>query len=375
MDDEFGAIHEELRSVARGLLGKGDHETAVDWSQIARSGWLGLEAPAEIDGAEATFAEAAVLLEEVGRAAARSAFPAVAALGLGALAMTEPGALRDRLFREAVAGDTVPVAVLSGEWGRAPVGGGFDAERAAAPTDRGEKDFRLADEAGSLSLSGSTEFVPDALAADRLLVPARDPDGTIVLAVVDPGAEGLAVTEQPVVDATRGFGRVAAHGVAVEPDAVLRFSGDAAAALRRLHDRAAVAIACDSLGLGAAMLDATVEYVRVREQFGRQVGSFQAVKHACADMLVQVTVARRLVDAAVRAQVEHAPDAPVAASMAKAFTTDIAVQVAGKAMQLHGGIGYTWESGIHVYLKRATLNRSLFGTPAYHRARLATRYR
>jgi alkylation response protein AidB-like acyl-CoA dehydrogenase len=156
---------------------------------------------------------------------------------------------------------------------------------------------------------------------------------------------------------------------------VWRFAGDPRAAARRLHDRAAVAVACDSLGLGEAMLAATVGYVRVREQFGRPIGSFQAVKHACADMLVRIRVSRQLVTAAVTALESDAADASTAASMAKAYACETAVEVAAKAMQLHGGIGYTWESGIHAYVKRAALNRSLSGAPSAHRKRLAARYR
>jgi alkylation response protein AidB-like acyl-CoA dehydrogenase len=117
-----------------------------------------------------------------------------------------------------------------------------------------------------------------------------------------------------------------------------------------------------------------VSYVKVRHQFGRPIGSFQAVKHACADMLVHVSVSRQLVRAAVHAVVERRDDVTVAASMAKSYVCASAVAIAGKAMQLHGGIGYTWESGIHVYLKRAALNRSLFGSPAVHRRELAKRY-
>ena len=107
----------------------------------------------------------------------------------------------------------------------------------------------------------------------------------------------------------------------------------------------------------------------MRHQFGRPIGSFQAVKHACADMLVSIAVSRQLVGAAVEAVAEERPDAGVAAAMAKSYACGAAVDVVGKAMQLHGGIGYTWESGIHVYLKRAALNRSLFGSPAAHRKR------
>ncbi|WP_268788252.1 acyl-CoA dehydrogenase family protein, partial [Mycolicibacterium fortuitum] len=125
----------------------------------------------------------------------------------------------------------------------------------------------------------------------------------------------------------------------------------------------------DSIGVAQAMLDTTVSYAGVRQQFGRPIGSFQAVKHACADMLLTISVARQLVSASVRK-----PE-PRAVSMAKSYATETAVAVAGKAMQLHGGIGYTWESGLHVYLKRAALNRSLYGSPAEHRARIAQRYR
>lgn len=354
---DFDEIHDELRAVARGLLAKTGHETTADWSAIAGAGWLGLEAPDEFDGAGATFAEVAVLLEEVGRAAARTAFPSVAVLGIGALGLLAASPKRDSLFRECVAGHAVPVVVLPGTWG---------------PVDAV---FSLAEEADGYLLCGTAEFVWDATAGHCLLIPARAADGAVVIAVVEGGAAGLAVEAQPVVDATRVFGRVVADRVVVAPGAVLRFAGDGAAGLRRLYDRAGIATACDSLGLSAAMLDATVDYVRVREQFGRPVGSFQAVQHACADMLVQVSVARQLVRAAVRAEAARSADASVAASMAKAYATEAAVRVAGKAMQLHGGIGYTWESGIHVHLKRATLNRSLFGAPAAHRARLARRFR
>jgi alkylation response protein AidB-like acyl-CoA dehydrogenase len=152
-----------------------------------------------------------------------------------------------------------------------------------------------------------------------------------------------------------------------------RFDGDPAVQVRRLADRAAVAVACDSLGLADAMLAATVSYAKVRTQFGRPIGSFQAVKHACADMLVRVCVARQLVTAAVEA-LSDTGDGSAAASMAKSYACAAAVDVAGKAMQLHGGIGYTWESGIHTYLKRAAFNRSLFGSPSAHRRRLGRRY-
>ncbi len=204
-----------------------------------------------------------------------------------------------------------------------------------------------------------------------MLLPARDADRVAVLVDVAADAPGLTITEQPVLDETRRLATVTAEGVEIGEDAVWRFDGDPDAAIHALTERAALAVACDSLGVAQAMLDTTVSYARVRQQFGRPIGSFQAVKHACADMLVTISVARQLVTAAVAAD----SDAVAPISMAKAYATETAVDVAGKAVQLHGGIGYTWESGVHVYLKRAALNRSLFGSPAEHRARISARYR
>jgi alkylation response protein AidB-like acyl-CoA dehydrogenase len=206
-----------------------------------------------------------------------------------------------------------------------------------------------------------------------LLLLANAADAPVIVDVATQSA-GLSVTSQPVVDETRRLSEVVADGVMVDKSSVLAFDDDPEARVRRLLDRAAVAVACDSLGLAEAMLSATVSYAGVRHQFGRPIGSFQAVKHACADMLVQISVARQLIRAAVDALADDCADATAAASMAKSYATAAAVGIAGKAMQLHGGIGYTWESGVHVYLKRAALNRSLFGSPAVHRKRLAQRY-
>jgi alkylation response protein AidB-like acyl-CoA dehydrogenase len=167
---------------------------------------------------------------------------------------------------------------------------------------------------------------------------------------------------------------VSADDVGVAESSVWPFDGDPGLHVQRLLDRAAVAVACDSLGVAEAMLSATVSYAGVRHQFGRPIGSFQAVKHACADMLVRISVARQLVRTAVDAVAERRSEVSTTAAMAKSYACGAAVEIAGKAMQLHGGIGYTWESGIHAYLKRAALNRSLFGSPAAHRKRLAQRY-
>ncbi|OBG85235.1 acyl-CoA dehydrogenase [Mycobacterium sp. E136] len=314
---DFTEFHDELRSVAGDLLAK---DRSVEWSTLVDTGWVGLEVPEQFGGAGASFAEAAVVCEEIGRAASATSFLGSAVLAVGALNAVQPSTTRDEMLADIASGATRVAVALE-------------------PHD----------------------FVPDAEGADRILI------------VTDRGVAvtGEGATPRPVVDETR---RLAAVETGAEVIETLPFAGDPAVAVQRLHDRAAAAIACDSLGLSEAMLAATVGYVKVRQQFGRAIGSFQAVKHACADMQVGIAVSRQLVGAAVRAVAEESPDAGAAVAMAKSYACSTAVDIAGKAMQLHGGIGYTWESGIHVYLKRATLNRSLFGSPAGHRKRLTQRY-
>jgi len=359
MSSDFTEVHDELRAVARDLLGGASPETGIEWRLVADAGWLGLEVPAALDGADATFAEVAVILEEMGRAAACSSYLGAVVLGVGTLNLLERSPGRDELVREVASGAVVPAVALAGS-GDACVAG--------------EGPFRIERSPRGLRLHGRAAFVPDAAEAGRLLLLALEPGGAPVIVDVGPQTGGLGLTAQPVLDATRRLGLVTADGAEVPEASVWRFRGDPQAAIRRLLDRGAAAVACDSLGLSEAMLDATVAYAGVREQFGRPIGSFQAVKHACADMLVQVSVSRELVAAAAQGLAGDGPDASVAASMAKSYACAAAVDVVGKAMQLHGGMGYTWEGGIHVYLKRAVLNRSLFGSPAAHRRRLAERY-
>jgi alkylation response protein AidB-like acyl-CoA dehydrogenase len=318
-------FHDELRVMARGLLTKGG-----DWHHLVEAGWTALEVPEPLGGAGASFVETAIVLEELGRAAADTRYLGTA-LAAGALTSLAPNDSRDELLERLGAGATAALAT----------------------------GFTISDG----RVSGLAEFVPDAEGAEVVLLLADD-DGRPVVVTTS----GATITPQPVLDDTRALATVTAEGTAVAQSWPLTADPGS------LRDRGAIAIACDSLGVGEAMLAATVDYARVREQFGRPIGSFQAVKHACADMLVQLSVARHLVDAAVGTLAEGG-DAGVAAAMAKSYACSAAVEVAGTAMQLHGGIGYTWESGVHVYLKRAMLNRALFGSPATHRKRLADRYR
>ncbi|GFG48871.1 acyl-CoA dehydrogenase [Mycolicibacterium agri] len=314
---DFAEYHAELRSVAADLLAK---DRAVEWRSLVDAGWVGLEVAEEFGGAGATFREVGIVCEEMGRAASATSYLGGAVLAVGVLNTLQPNGTRDQLLADVASG----------------------AARLGVAVD-------------------SREFVPDADGADAVLIVGDD---GVTYAHV-------AVTPQPVLDETRRLATVSPLDQGAQ---VLRFADDSGRAVRRLRERAAVAVACDSLGLSEAMLSATVAYAKVRHQFGRPIGSFQAVQHACADMLTTISVSRQLVDAAVEAVAEDRPDAGVAAAMAKSYACSSAVDIAGKAMQLHGGIGYTWESGIHVYLKRAALNRSLFGSPAAHRQELAKRY-
>ncbi len=359
MSADFSQFHGELRAVARQLLSRdgvrGD-PVVLAQSDLSESGWLGLEVPASLGGAGATFAEAAVVLEELGRVSALSAFVGSAVLGVGALALVEPSAERDRLLSGIADGtESVAVALPAGD------------------EDDHDIPFALEPGAGTWRLTGTAPYVLDAPGSDRRLVPARS-DGGVVIVDAGPETPGIDVVESPVVDRTRRFGSVTARSAPIGAESVHRFAGDPWAGWRRLRERSAVAMACDSLGIAEAMLEATVAYAGAREQFGRPIGSFQAVQHACADMLVQVSMSRELVSAAVRSVAGDEPGAPVTVSMAKSYACVAAVGVAGKAMQLHGGIGYTWESGIHAFLKRAALNRSLFGSATHHRRRLGRRY-
>jgi alkylation response protein AidB-like acyl-CoA dehydrogenase len=332
-------LRDELRALAREMLA----EDKADPS------WAGLEVPERLDGAGASFAETAVVVEELGRAAAGGAYLGTAVLGVGALQLATPDDAGEQLLRRIALGDVTTAVAFAA-----------DPDAAGPP----QPPFRI--ERGRLF--GQARFVPDAAVADQVLLIATDAGAPVLVAA----PADLDVVPEPQLDETRALATVTADGLALDGARIWRFA-DPDAALGHLFDRAALALAADSLGVAAAMLADTVAYAKTRTQFDRPIGSFQAVKHACADLLVEQAVARELVDAAIDLVAAGRPAAS-AVSMAKARATEAAVAAAGKAMQLHGGFGYTWESGIHRYLKRASLNAALHGSPAEHRRRLAARY-
>ncbi len=355
-------VHDDLRAVARDLLAptsplvSGGDPVAADWDLLARSGWLGLEVPEELGGAGASFAELAVVLEELGRVASPSPLLGGVVLAVGVLRATSPSDERDRLLAGIAEGRLRVAVALS----------------AAEAPGAGPLPFVVEVDDGRASVRGRATFVPDVVGADNVLLVADDPSAGPVLVALDAGVDGLAVGPTPVVDASRSLGEVSVGGLTVDAGRCWPL----AVAPQRLARPGALAVAVDSLGLAEAALEATVAYASVREQFGRPIGSFQAVKHACADVCVDVALSRQLVRRAVALLAGGAADdeVAVAVAMAKVLATETAVRATGSAVQLHGGIGYTWEHGLHVLLKRATLNRSLFGSPRDHRALLAARY-
>jgi alkylation response protein AidB-like acyl-CoA dehydrogenase len=206
-------------------------------------------------------------------------------------------------------------------------------------------------------LTGSVSFVIDGHTADVIVVAAGDD-----LHVVDATAQGVTRTLLQTVDQTRKLARIDLADVEATP---------LAGSVERLRDIAAVCLALEQVGAAQRVLETTVDYVKTRNQFGRPIGSFQAVKHRCADMLVDVESARSAAYGALAALAAGDDQLPVLAAIAKAFCSDAFLACAGESIQLHGGIGFTWEHSAHLYFKRAKGSQLLFGDPAHHRDKLA----
>ena len=216
-------------------------------------------------------------------------------------------------------------------------------------------------------LDGSKRFVVDGHAARYLIVTANT--GDRVDAFIVDGAH-VSGSVMPTLDETRKLAEIELDGVPVSENH--RLPGDAGEMLTQLDRIAAAALSVESVGAAQACLEMSVEYAKDRTQFGRPIGSFQAIKHKCADMLVDVEAAKAAAYYAAWAVSEHAPDLPNAASVAKAYCTDAFFHCASENIQIHGGIGFTWEHDAHLYFKRAKSSQLIFGSPQHHRRQLAT---
>jgi alkylation response protein AidB-like acyl-CoA dehydrogenase len=216
-------------------------------------------------------------------------------------------------------------------------------------------------------LSGDAPFVLDGHVAGLVLVPARA-NGAVSLYAVDAGASGVRRMPLDSMDQTR---KLASLSFEDAPARLVGTSGDAARVLSRVLDRAAVALAAEQVGGASRCLDMTVEYAKTRVQFDRPIGSFQAVKHKCADMLVAVESARSALFGAIRHATTDDAGLPVSASIAKTLCSEAFLHVATENIHVHGGIGFTWEHAAHLYFRRAKSGEMLLGTPTYHRRRFA----
>jgi alkylation response protein AidB-like acyl-CoA dehydrogenase len=330
------------------------------WKKLAEQGWLGLIYPEQYDGTGLGLVDLVVLMEEMGRAVAPG--PYFSTVLLGGLAILEAGGegqKKEWLPRIAAGDRRVALAWMEPSAQLGPAGVTLTAVK------RGE----------TFTLSGTKLFVHDAHTADALVVAARTRPGAgadgVSLFLLPKGTKGLEVTLLPTMDQTRKLCEVACSDVAVGADALLGAAGAGWAPLSRVLDRATVALCAEMCGGAQKVLDMTVEYAKIRQAFGRPIGSYQGVKHRAADMLVDVENSKSITYYAAWALDENSPEAPLAVSMAKAYVSDAYRRVAAGGIQLHGGIGFTWEHDLHLYFKRAKGSEFTFGDATHHRERVA----
>ena len=346
-----------------GRIESGDPYDPALWHALAADlGCGGLLVPESAGGAGASYREAAVVAEETGRSVAPVPYlgsAVVATTALIAAAGAEPAADPDRKLLRSLADGTV-TAALAVPFESAPDSELPRSVRVAGAPAGGPP------AGGPARLTGTAPRLADALPADVLLVPA---DGVPYgLYAVDAHAGG--VTRSPTVslDSTRQLCDLTLDAV---PARRIAAGDSAAAAVRAALSAGAAMLAAEQLGLAERCLEMTVGYAKERRQFARPIGSFQAIKHRLADVYVLVAQARAAARYAAACLADTSPDAPVAVAMAKAYCGEVAVKAAEECVQLHGGIGFTWEHPAHLYLKRAKSGSIAFGTPDRHRAALA----
>jgi alkylation response protein AidB-like acyl-CoA dehydrogenase len=341
-----------------------DHSTGRDdafYKHMADLGWMGIAIPEQYGGQGMTYVDLGVLLEEMGRALVPGPF--FASVCLAAPAIIEAGS------------DAQKQALLPG------IASGAQNATVAYTEANARVDASGIELAANRSgdgyiLSGTKRFVLDAHVADTIIVAARtsdsgDPTEGVTLFVVDPKASGVTVKQLKAMDMTRRLCEVTLDSVTVGPDAVLGDADRGWPRLERAIQRATGMLAAECVGGSQKVLDLSVAYARERIQFGRPIGSFQAVKHKCADMLVDVELGRSAMYYAAWAASDSDEELPLAASIAKAFCGEAYTRVAGNGIHVHGGIGFTWEHDMHLYFKRAKANEVLLGDPSYHRDQVA----
>jgi len=346
-------------SRVRELMETPDGTDRQVWQQAgAQLGLPGIAIPEAYGGAGFTFAEQAIVLEELGAALYGGPYLASAVLAATALLAASDEAARRELLPGIASGQTVATLAFTED------DGSWDPEaiRLAATRGEGSPD-------SPWMLDGHKSFVLDGHTADLILVVAAAGPGLSLFAV-DPGAAGLDRRVLPTLDQTRKLARLEFDAV---PGRLIGAPGEAGGVLGRTLDVAAIALAAEQLGGAQRALDMAVGYAKTRHQFGRPIGSFQAIKHRCADLLLEVESLRSAVAYAAAAVAENSAEVPVVAALAKAYASDVYFHVAAENIQIHGGIGFTWEHDAHLYFKRAKSSELLLGDASYHREHLAER--
>ncbi len=366
MNFGFSEEQDELRRLVRRFLEEKSPESEVRrlmatddgydpavWKQMADQ--LGLQAmiiPEAYGGAGFGHVESLVVFEEMGAALLCAPYFSTVALATNALLSAGDEAASQEWLPSIASGETIATLAFtedSGRWDLASI--------AATARDKG----------GTWSITGHKNYVIDGHLADLILVAAVTPAGLSLFAV-NGDAPGLTRTALATMDQTRKQARLEFDGT---PAALIGVDGAAAPVLERTLQLAAVALAAEQVGGAQRVLDNAVEYAKNRIQFGRPIGSFQAIKHKCADMLLEVESAKSAAYYGAWAADADDDELALAASLAKSYCSEAYFHCAGENIQIHGGIGFTWEHHAHLYFKRAKSSELLLGDPAYHRELLA----
>jgi alkylation response protein AidB-like acyl-CoA dehydrogenase len=368
MNFAFSEEQEELRRSVRRFLEDKSSESEVRrlmetedgydpavWSQMAQQlGLQGLAIPEEYGGSGYTYVELTVVLEEMGRALLCAPYFSTVALAANALLASGDDNAKKEYLPSIASGDTIATLAFTEDSGR------WDEPGITMEASRADGGYRL---------NGHKMFVIDGHSANLIIVAARL-DGNVVLAAVDGSAPGLTRRSLSTMDQTRKQARLEFADVPARP---IGGAADGWAVLNKTLDLAAVALAAEQVGGAQKVLEMAVEYAKVRVQFGRPIGSFQAIKHKCADMLLEVESAKSAAYYAGWAAAEDNDELPVVASLAKAYCSDAYFHATAENIQIHGGIGFTWEHPAHLYFKRAKSSELMLGDPTYHRELLAQR--
>jgi alkylation response protein AidB-like acyl-CoA dehydrogenase len=324
------------------------------WARIAEQGWTGMLVPEQYDGFGLSLVELAAVMEEMGRALLPGPFVSTVLLAGSVLEQAGTEAQKQRYLRAICRGEarsTLALVEKRGSW------------------DPDDVLMKAAKQGDGYRLDGEKLFVGDAGVADFMLVAARL-DGELAILIVPGDAPGLTKDLMPAVDLTRKLYRVRFSGVAVPADHLVARGQEARRALDVALDVACVGLAAESVGGMQQLVDLTVAYAKTRSQFGKPIGTFQAVQHQCVDMLVLLEGTRSAAYYAAWTLSQGEPDASVAAAVAKSYAGEAFRDVGNRSIQVQGGMGFTWENDAHLYYRRAKGSEIAFGDGNYHRDRI-----